>query len=159
MHYSHLHIPAHLTSSKRHVFLDELEVRKEAEVKVMICQSWDTHTAYGKFLSTDFIASDKQGNVIQMSAKNNVAHHFISRLKEGYVYLLNHFDVVPNREEYRILKDNKGIVDLTSAFIRHLFSCIEFEDLQSTCGKYLIDVVGCVMNVGTPRCRKQEQQP
>ncbi|XP_071727957.1 uncharacterized protein [Rutidosis leptorrhynchoides] len=146
-----------------YVYLNQLEVGKQAVVKVMISRMWDTHTPYGKYLSSDFIASDeKMGNVIQLTAKHNIAHHFITRLKEGSVYLLKDFEVVANRDEYRILRANNVIIQLqgstyldrqaiavTDGYIRHPFDCIEIEDLVPTERKYLIDVVGRVTNVGS----------
>ncbi|XP_071713077.1 uncharacterized protein [Rutidosis leptorrhynchoides] len=151
-----------------YVYLHELQLGQEAVVKVMICRTWDTHTVYGKYLSTYFIASDEKGNVIQLTAKNTVAHCFIPRLKDGSVYLLKNFEVVPNRETYRILKDNKYLIQLqgstflrrqsiegSTGFIRHPFNCIPFEALEATEGKYLIDVVGCVLNVGSPQTPKK----
>ncbi|XP_071714337.1 replication factor A protein 1-like [Rutidosis leptorrhynchoides] len=147
-----------------YVYLNQLEVGKQAIVKVMICRMWDTHTPYGKYLSSDFIASDKkmQGNVIQLTAKHNIAHHFITRLKEGSVYLLKDFEVVANRDEYRILRANNVIIQLQGStyfdrqaiavkdgYIRHPFDCIEIEDLVLTERKYLIDVVRRVTNVGS----------
>ncbi|XP_071699303.1 uncharacterized protein [Rutidosis leptorrhynchoides] len=150
-----------------YAFLRQLKIGKEAEVKLMICRSWDTYTAYDTYLSTDFIAFDEQGDVIQLTAKSNVAHHFIPRLKEGSVYLLNHFDVVRNKDEYRIMKDNKLLIQLTGStflrkqpardealFVRHPFSCVEMEDMELTSGKYVIDVVGRVLNVGEPQTQK-----
>ncbi|XP_071738717.1 replication protein A 70 kDa DNA-binding subunit E-like [Rutidosis leptorrhynchoides] len=146
-----------------YVYLNQLEVGKQAVVKVMICRMWDTHTPYGKYLSSDFITSnEKMGNVIQLTAKHNIAHHFITRLKEGSVYLLKDFEVVANRDEYRILRANNVIIQLqgatyferqtiavTDGYIRHPFDCIEIEDLVLTEGKYLIDVVGRVTKVGS----------
>ncbi|XP_071689352.1 replication protein A 70 kDa DNA-binding subunit B-like [Rutidosis leptorrhynchoides] len=153
---------------RTYVYLDELQVGQDAVVKVMICRTWDTHTVYGKYLSTDFIASDEKGNVVQLTAKNTVAHCFIPRLKEGSVYLLKNFEVIPNRDTYRILKDNKFLIQLQgstflgrqaieglSGFIRHPFKCIAFDALEPTEGKYLIDAVGCVLNVGSPQTPKQ----
>ncbi|XP_071740457.1 uncharacterized protein [Rutidosis leptorrhynchoides] len=138
--------------TKTYVFLNELELGKQSQVQVMICRSWDTHTIYGKYLGTEFIASDEQGNIIQLTAKSNVAHHFISRLKDGFVYLLTNFDVISNRDDYRILKDNALMIELngstllrkqpttdTSPFIRHPFNCIQIEDLQPTLGKFVVD--------------------
>ncbi|XP_071728284.1 uncharacterized protein [Rutidosis leptorrhynchoides] len=152
---------------KAYAFFRQLEIGKEAEVKLMICRSWDTYTAYGTYLSTDFIASDEQGDVIQLTAKSNVAHHFIPRLKEGSIYLLNHFDVVRNKVEYRTMKDNKLLIQFTGStflrkqpareealFVRHPFSCVEMEDMELTSGKYVIDVVGRVINVGEPQTQK-----
>ncbi|XP_071728567.1 replication protein A 70 kDa DNA-binding subunit B-like [Rutidosis leptorrhynchoides] len=166
---------------RTYVYLHELQLGEDAVVKVMICRTWDTHSAYGKYLSTDFIASDEKvqnspyiwflnfcGGVIQLTAKSTVAHCFIPRLKEGSVYLLKNFEVVPNRDSYRILRDNKFLIQLqgstflrrqqsagTAGYIRHPFACIPFESLEATDGKYLIDVVGCVLNVGTPQNPKK----
>ncbi|XP_071720456.1 replication protein A 70 kDa DNA-binding subunit E-like [Rutidosis leptorrhynchoides] len=152
---------------RTYAYLHELQLGQEAVVKVMICRTWDTHTVYDKYLSTDFIASDEKGNVIQLIAKNTVAHCFIPRLKDGSVYLLKNFEVVPNRETYCILKDNKFLIQMqgstflrrqsicAASFIRHPFNCIPFEALEATEGKYLIDAVGCVLNVGSPQTPKK----
>ncbi|XP_071688513.1 uncharacterized protein [Rutidosis leptorrhynchoides] len=140
-----------------YVFVDQLQQGKQASVRVMICRSWDTHTKTGKYLSTDFIASDEKGNVIQITAKNNTAHCFIHRLKEGSVYFLSDFDVVPNKPDYRLLNDNQVMIQLqgstrlrkqptndTRGFIRHPFNCIKFEALTP-----INDVVGYAVNVGS----------
>ncbi|XP_071695237.1 uncharacterized protein [Rutidosis leptorrhynchoides] len=140
--------------TKTYVFLNELELGKQSQVQVMICRSWDTHTIYGKYLGTEFIASDEQGNMIQLTAKSNVAHHFIPRLKDGFVYLLNNFDVITNRDDYHIFKDNTPMIELNgstllrkqpnadaSTFIRHPFNCIQIEDLQPTLGKFVFGVL------------------
>ncbi|XP_071726943.1 uncharacterized protein [Rutidosis leptorrhynchoides] len=145
------------------VFLNELEIGKQCQVKLMICRSWDTHTVYGRYLSTDFIASDEKGNIIQLTAKSNVAHHFIARLKDGIVYLLHGFEVISNRNEYRIMRDNNLMIELTgttflrkqptadpTGFTRHPFNCIELEDLEPTLGKFVVDVVGYAVNIGAP---------
>ncbi|XP_071740771.1 uncharacterized protein [Rutidosis leptorrhynchoides] len=71
-------------------------------------------------------------DVIQLTAKSNVDHHFIPRLKEGSVYLLNHFDVVRNKDEY-------------------LYSC---GNLLKKWTVIAVDVVGRVMNVGEPQPHK-----
>ncbi|XP_071739736.1 uncharacterized protein [Rutidosis leptorrhynchoides] len=149
-------------NERTYSYLHELQVGKEAEVRIMICRTWDTHTKYRKYLSTDFIALDQQGNVIQLTARSTVAHCFISRLKEGSVYSLNKFEVIPNKDDYRLLRNNKVLIQLQgltylkkisgdehSGFIRHPYACIPFEDLEPNGGKYQIDVVGCVLNVGS----------
>ncbi|XP_071713141.1 replication factor A protein 1-like [Rutidosis leptorrhynchoides] len=150
-------------NTNAYAFLNELEIGKQSQVKLMICRSWDTHTVYGRYLSTDFIASDEKGNIIQLTAKSNVAHHFIARLKDGVVYLLHGFDVIANRTEYRIMKDNSLMIELTGStflrrqstsdttgFTRHPFNCIELEDLEPTMGKFVVDVVGYAVNIGAP---------
>ncbi|XP_071739618.1 uncharacterized protein [Rutidosis leptorrhynchoides] len=52
------------------------------------------------------------GNVIQIAAKNNIAHCFIHRLKEGVVYFLSDFDVVPNKPDYLLFNDNQVKIQL-----------------------------------------------
>ncbi|XP_071715825.1 uncharacterized protein [Rutidosis leptorrhynchoides] len=117
------------------------------------------------FLSSQFgVYHGTQGNVIQLTAKSNIAHHFVTHLKEGSVCLLKHFEVIVNREEYHILKDNKMMIQLQGAtylkkqtiptaatFIRNLFDCIEIEDLVPNNSRYL---VGRVMNVGSPEDKR-----
>ncbi|XP_071714504.1 replication factor A protein 1-like [Rutidosis leptorrhynchoides] len=136
-------------NKRTYSYLHELQVGKEAEVKIMICHTWDTHTKYGKYLSTDFIASDQQ--FLLLTARNTVAHCFISRLKEGSVYSLNKFEVSPNKDDYRLLRNNKVLIQLQgstflkkissedhSGFNRHPYACIPFEDLEPNGGKYQI---------------------
>ncbi|XP_071688412.1 replication protein A 70 kDa DNA-binding subunit B-like [Rutidosis leptorrhynchoides] len=108
------------------------------------------------------VGKEAEGNVIQLTARSTVAHCFISRLKEGSVYLLNKFEVIPNKDDYRLLRNNKVLIQLQgstflkkisgdehSGFIRHPYACIPFEDLEPNGGKYQIDVVGCVLNFGS----------
>ncbi|XP_071695383.1 uncharacterized protein [Rutidosis leptorrhynchoides] len=189
--------------SKTRVFLNELQLGKQSQVQLMICRSWDTHTIYGRYLGTEFIASDEQvlfadcinpvicchmyngaqpnnpGDVIQLTAKSNVAHHFIPRLKDGFVYLLSNFDVISNRDDSRILKDNALMIELTgstmlrkqpnvdtSAFTRHPFQCIQLEDLEPTLGKFVVGmisavtqyVVGYAVNVTKPHPRESSKE-
>ncbi|XP_071704665.1 uncharacterized protein [Rutidosis leptorrhynchoides] len=59
--------PTAQASQRTYSYLPELQIGKEAEVKIMICRSWDTHTAYGKYLSTDFIASDEKKDINYIS--------------------------------------------------------------------------------------------
>ncbi|XP_071728493.1 uncharacterized protein [Rutidosis leptorrhynchoides] len=152
--------PPTLVEQRAHIHLDELEEGKDAEVMIMVCHRWDPYTAYGKYLSTDFIVSDKKGTVIQCTAKNNIAHCYIPRLIEGSVYLIGNFQVIRNKEEYRVLKDNPLMIELHGptylrrqvgndnvGFIHHPYSCIDFEDLEVTGGKYLVDVIGYALNV------------
>ncbi|XP_071728298.1 replication protein A 70 kDa DNA-binding subunit B-like [Rutidosis leptorrhynchoides] len=154
--------PSVQSNQRSYSYLNELQVGQEAEVRIMICRTWDTHTKYGKYLSTEFISSDEQGNVIQLTARSTVAHCFISRLKEGTVYSLNKFEVIPNKDDYRLLRDNKVLIQLQGStflrrisgsaqegFVRHPFACVPFEELQPNGGQFLIDVVGCVVNVGS----------
>ncbi|XP_071694204.1 uncharacterized protein [Rutidosis leptorrhynchoides] len=111
--------PPTLVEQRAHMDLDELEEGKDAEVTIMVCRCWDTYTAYGKYLSTDFIVSDKKMNVFQCTAKNNIAHCFIPRLIEGCVYLIGNFQVIQNKEEYRILKANPLMIELQgSTYLR-----------------------------------------
>ncbi|GKC30863.1 hypothetical protein Tco_1038157 [Tanacetum coccineum] len=83
-----------LKSSDSPLFLDELHV--------------------GRYLSTDMVVSDALGNAIHCSARSNVAHNFI-KLKEGVIYCIKNFVVYPNKEEYRIRKDDAFMLEFNGA--------------------------------------------
>ncbi|XP_035842101.1 replication protein A 70 kDa DNA-binding subunit-like [Helianthus annuus] len=93
------------------------------------------------------------------TARNNIAHYFFDKLKEGGIYLLKGF-TVQNTDQYRILKDTpfviglngstivKKVDDASGSFTRYPFLLTAFEDLQPTEGKFFVDVVGYVTDVG-----------
>ncbi|KAL6501420.1 hypothetical protein OROGR_026553 [Orobanche gracilis] len=94
------------------------------------------------------------------TAKSNTAHNFVDKLKEGIIYYINDFTVLSNKEDYRIMKDSAYMIEFDGAtsmrrssvkpdgFVRHPFDLIDFDNLQPTNNKFLIDVVGYVTNVG-----------
>lgn len=90
-----------------------------------------------------------QGNVMHCSARNNIAHFFFDKLKEGGVYSIKGFVVQPINE-YRILKDNPFQIGLhgstvvrkvdedASCFDRYPFMFTSFEDLEPTENRYFV---------------------
>nr|GEV57966.1 ATP-dependent DNA helicase PIF1-like [Tanacetum cinerariifolium] len=120
------------------LFLDELQV--------------------GRYLSTDVVVSDAQGNAIHCSAWSNVAHNFI-KLKKGIIYCIKNCVVHLNKEEYRIRKDDAFMLKFNGAtsarkslakaagFVRHPFQLVELDSMELTDNKYMIDVAGYVTNV------------
>nr|GEV54466.1 zinc finger, CCHC-type [Tanacetum cinerariifolium] len=113
----------------------------------------------GRYLSTDMVVSDAPGNAIHCSARSNVAHNFI-KLKEGIIYCIKNFVVHPNKEEYRIRKDEAFMLESNGAtsaqkylakavgFVRHPFQLVKLDSVELTDNKYMIDVAGYVTNVG-----------
>ncbi|KAL6575038.1 hypothetical protein OROMI_012323 [Orobanche minor] len=148
--------PAH---SKSDLFLDELQVDVTGTIEVMICRMWDVNTITGRYLSTDFVVSDAKGNVIHCTARGNIAHNFL-RLKEVGIYSIKNFVVLPNKEEYRIIKNDAFMLEFDGGttirkslvkpegFLRHPFQLVDFDTIEPTNNKYLIDVSGYVTNVG-----------
>ncbi|KAL6553724.1 hypothetical protein OROMI_019397 [Orobanche minor] len=128
------------TESIAQVFLDELDLNVTGPVVAMICRKWDVNAVTGHYLSTDFLISDGKGNTIHCSAKSKTSHNFVNRLKEGIIYTINDFAVLPNTADYRIKKEN--------GFMRHPFDLVDFDDLHVSNNNYLIDVVRYVTNVG-----------
>ncbi|GKD25852.1 zinc finger, CCHC-type containing protein [Tanacetum coccineum] len=114
------------------LFLDELQVGVTGTIFVMLCRIWDVSAVTGRYLSTDMVVSDAWGNAIHCSARSNVAHNFI-KLKEGVIYCIKKFVVHPNKEEYRIRKDDAFMLEFNGAtsarkslvkgvgFVRHPF--------------------------------------
>ncbi|GKE43211.1 ABC transporter B family member 25 [Tanacetum coccineum] len=98
---------SHNTTS--HLFLDQLEVDLTGTIVVMIGRVWDVNAVTGRYLSTDFVVSDSKRNMIHCSAKLTVAHNFL-RLKEGGIYFVKNFVVLPNKDEFRIFRDDKFVI-------------------------------------------------
>nr|GEU71805.1 hypothetical protein [Tanacetum cinerariifolium] len=126
------------------LFLDELQVGVTGIIFVMLCRIWDVCTVTGRYLSTDMVVFDALGNAIHCSARYNVAHNFI-KLKEGIIYCIKNFVVHPNKEEYRIRKDDAFMMEFNGAtsarkylakavgFVRHPFQLVKLDSmLQDT---------------------------
>ncbi|GJW24305.1 DNA helicase PIF1, ATP-dependent [Tanacetum coccineum] len=116
---------------KPYLFLDELEVDVTGTIVVMIGRVWD-------------------GNMIHSTAKASIEHNF-PRLKEGDIYLINDFVVLPNKDEYWIFKHDKIMLEFDGettvrkvsvnglGFLRYPFQLIDFDSIEPANNKYLID--------------------
>ncbi|KAL6552733.1 hypothetical protein OROHE_008097 [Orobanche hederae] len=132
------------------VFLDQLALDVTGPIIAMVCRKWDTNVITGRYLSTDFLISDGRGNIMHCTAKAKTAHTSVTKLKEGNIYTINQFAIIPNTEEYRIMKKSAYIIEFhggitvrkslvkSDGFVRHPFDLITFDDLQVTDNKHLI---------------------
>ncbi|GJZ59437.1 reverse transcriptase domain-containing protein [Tanacetum coccineum] len=99
------------------------------------------------------------GQMIHCSAQASVAHNFL-RLKEGGIYSVTNFAVNPNKEEYRVIKDDSFMLEFDGSmtfksvsvkadgFVRYSLNLVDFDAIEPADNKYLIDVAGYVSNVG-----------
>nr|GEW91680.1 hypothetical protein [Tanacetum cinerariifolium] len=55
-------------------------------------------------------AFSRDGNMIHCTTKSNVAHNFL-RLKEGGIYTVKNFVVLPNKDEFRIFKPHMFMLE------------------------------------------------
>ncbi|KAJ0736730.1 putative nucleic acid-binding protein [Helianthus annuus] len=139
--------------------LTDLREGSTGPITVMVCRKWDVTNVNGRYMSTDYVVSDVKGGMIHCTARNNIAHYFFDKIKEGGVYLLKGF-TVQRTDQYRILKDSpfviwlngsttvKRVDDTSGSFTRYPFLLTAFEDLEPTEGKYFVDVIGYVTEVG-----------
>ncbi|GKD44727.1 hypothetical protein Tco_1269372 [Tanacetum coccineum] len=79
------------SESNSELFLDQLGLDLTGTIIVMLGRMWD-------------------GNMIHCSAKASVSHNFL-RLKEGGIYSVKIFAVKPNKDEYRILKNDAYMLE------------------------------------------------
>ncbi|GKB54268.1 reverse transcriptase domain-containing protein [Tanacetum coccineum] len=131
------------------LFLNELELGITGTIVVMIWMMWDVHAATGRYLSTDFIVSDTKGNVMHCTTKGSIDHNFL-RLKEGFVYLVKNFTIVPNKDEFRVIRfadfmlEFDGKITVQKAFLKYdgftcyPFQLVEIDELEPINNKYLI---------------------
>ncbi|GJR09502.1 ATP-dependent DNA helicase PIF1 [Tanacetum coccineum] len=141
------------------LMLNQLELGATGTIVVMICRMWDVNSSTGRYLSTDFIVSDKEGYLMHCTARGNIAYNFLL-LKEGTVYSVSHFSVQPNKEDFRVMRFADFMLEFdgdtrvrkssikSEGFNRYPFQFVKIDDLEPTNNKYLIDVVGYVTNVG-----------
>ncbi|KAL6529960.1 hypothetical protein OROMI_028605 [Orobanche minor] len=134
------------------VFLDQLALNVTGPIIAMVCRKWDINAITGRYLSTDFLISDGRGNTMHCTAKAKTTLTFVTKLKEGNIYTINQFAVIPNTEEYRIMKKSAYIIEFhggttvrkslvkSDGFVRHPFDLIAFDDLQVTDNKHLIGI-------------------
>ncbi|GKA44691.1 DNA helicase PIF1, ATP-dependent [Tanacetum coccineum] len=113
---------------KPHLFLDQLEVDVTGTIVVMI----------------------GRGNMIHCTAKLNVAHNFL-RLKEGGIYVVKNFVVLPNKDEFRIFKQDMFMLEFDGetttrkvsadphGYLRYPFQLMAFDQIEPANNKYLID--------------------
>ncbi|KAK9050091.1 hypothetical protein SSX86_024688 [Deinandra increscens subsp. villosa] len=144
------------TGLKDVLCFDQLELGSSMSIVVMVCRSWDCDNVHGRYISTDYIFSDKNGDSIHATARSNIAHYFVDKLKEGCLYLLKNFTVLNNRPAYRIVKDSRYMIELQGStvfrkvsvdnggFDRYPFHIVQFQDLEITDNKYFVDVIGYV---------------
>ncbi|GKE07851.1 replication protein A 70 kDa DNA-binding subunit C-like protein [Tanacetum coccineum] len=116
----------------------------------MIWMMWDVYAATGRYLSTDFIVSDTQGNVMHCTTKGSIDHNFL-RLKEGFVYLMKNFTIAPNKDEIRVIIFDDFMLEFdgettvqkaflkSNGFTHYPFQLVEIDELEPTNNKYLID--------------------
>ncbi|GJZ64159.1 DNA helicase PIF1, ATP-dependent [Tanacetum coccineum] len=119
----------------------------------MIGRIWDVNAITGRYLCTDFVVSDSKGNMIHCSAKSNVAHNFL-KMKEGRIYAVKNFVVVPNKDEFRIFKQDMFMLEFDGettkrkvsadpyGYLRYPFRLVDLDKLEVTNNKYLIDAAG-----------------
>ncbi|GJU89419.1 replication protein A 70 kDa DNA-binding subunit C-like protein [Tanacetum coccineum] len=150
---------AEISGTKPDLFLDQLRVDVTGTIIVMIGRVWDVSAVSGRYLSTDFVVSDAKGQMIHCSARASVAHNFL-RLKEGGIYSVTNFAVKPNKEEYRVIKDDSFMLEFDGSttfkrvsvkadgFVRYPLNLVDFDAIEPADNKYLIDVAGYVSNVG-----------
>ncbi|GKC62436.1 reverse transcriptase domain-containing protein, partial [Tanacetum coccineum] len=82
------------------------------------------------------------------------------RLKEGVIYSVNNFTVLPNKDEFRVMRYADFMLEFDSdtivrksfvksdGFTRYPFQLVEIDTLEPTNKKYLIDLASYVTNVG-----------
>ncbi|GKD45651.1 reverse transcriptase domain-containing protein [Tanacetum coccineum] len=138
-----------VSEAKSELFLDQLRLDVTGIIILMVGRMRDVSADTGQYLSTDFVVSDAKGNMIHCSAKATVEYNFI-RLKVGSIYSVKIFVVKPNKEEYRILKNDTYMIEFDGSmtirkvlvkadgFLRYLFQLQDLDGIEPSDNKYLI---------------------
>ncbi|GJY71186.1 retrotransposon protein, putative, ty1-copia subclass [Tanacetum coccineum] len=131
------------------LFLDQLRSDVIGTIIVMIGRVWDISALSDRYLSTDFVVSDAEGQMIHCSARASVAHNFL-RLSGGGIYSVKLFAVKPNKEEYRVIKDDNFMLEFDGSmnfrkvsvkadgFVRYPLKLLDLNAIEPADNKYLI---------------------
>ncbi|GKD41786.1 hypothetical protein Tco_1261993 [Tanacetum coccineum] len=74
----------------------------------------DVNAAIARYLSTDFIVSHVEGNLMHCTTKGNITHTFL-RLEEGFIYSVKNFVVQPNKDDFRLMRNANFILAFDGA--------------------------------------------
>ncbi|XP_021757484.1 replication protein A 70 kDa DNA-binding subunit C-like [Chenopodium quinoa] len=101
---------------------------------------------------------DEEGDYVHASIKGKFVQQFRSKLVEGKVYTIRYFSLVPNKNEYCVVSDNKimiqffqnttvkGVAD-NNKIPLHRFDFVQLQHLDKFhSNATLPDVVGMVVN-------------
>ncbi|GJU73493.1 hypothetical protein Tco_1264898 [Tanacetum coccineum] len=137
-----------ISGAKPDLFLDQLRVDVTGTIIVMIGRVWDVSA----------VSCRAKGKMIHCSAWANIAYNFL-RLKEGGIYSVKFFAVKPNKEEYRVIKDDSFMLEFDGSmtfkrvyvkadgFVKYPLNLVDFDVIEPADNKYLIYVAGYVSNV------------
>ncbi|GJX13490.1 ATP-dependent DNA helicase PIF1-like protein [Tanacetum coccineum] len=128
---------ASAAANQKELMLNELDLGVTSMVIAMIYRIWDVNCSTGRYLSTDFIVSDRK----VYSAHSDCLYTLLDVM----------FGSIANQPQLQEL-DGDTVVRKYSVssdgFDRHPFQFVEFDSLEPTNNKYLIDAAGYVTNVG-----------
>lgn len=145
-------------------FLDQLNTEKDDWIiKVRVARFWEVISSGSREpISTDMVLIDERGVLIHATIKNTFGHRFVGLLTEGGLYVLKNFSVVNNKEQWRVVGDNKLMIQFYSSTIveevqkddgkilRHKFEFIAFHKIELRMDNHyvLTDLIGRVASEG-----------
>nr|GEV07796.1 hypothetical protein [Tanacetum cinerariifolium] len=118
-------VSAGISRTKPDLFLDQLRVYDTGTIIVMLGRVWDVSAVSGRYLRS----------------WASVAHNFL-RLKEGGIYSVKIFVVKPNKDEYRVIKDDNFMLEYdcsttfkrvfvkADGFVRYPLNLVDFDAIE-----------------------------
>ncbi|GJY51338.1 DNA helicase PIF1, ATP-dependent [Tanacetum coccineum] len=116
---------------------------------LLLLDQLDVNAVTGRYLSTNF------GSIIHCSAKSSMAHNFL-RMKEGGIYSVKNFVVIPNKYEFRIFRHDRFMIEFDGetwsrkvsadphGFLRYPFRLLKFDQVHLP----ITNIAEYVTNVG-----------
>ncbi|GKD64698.1 hypothetical protein Tco_1306806 [Tanacetum coccineum] len=137
------------------LFLEKLEVSVTGNIESEVTQpktNIESKPMASEVMQpqSDLFLDKLEGNTMHCTARSTIAHNFV-KLKEGVVYSRKDFFVQPNKDEYRVIKDDALMLEFDGAttmqkayvksggFVRYPFQLEKIDDIQVANNKYLID--------------------
>ncbi|XP_021722587.1 uncharacterized protein LOC110690070 [Chenopodium quinoa] len=133
--------------------------KNDWKIKVRVSRLFDVlnFRKHNSLISLDMVLIDEVVDYVHASIKGKFVQQFRSKLIEGKVYTIRYFSVVPNKNEYRVVSDNKimiqffqntsvkGVAD-NNKIPLHIFDFVQLQHLDKFCSNATLpDVVGMVV--------------
>ncbi|KAK2385286.1 replication protein A 70 kDa DNA-binding subunit B [Trifolium repens] len=159
-----------MSPSQAYCFLNNLaNATNESSIKVRFARMWDNMNVrkQNDMISIDMVLIDEESNYIHASLPKKFAPKFRKKnLQEGKIYVVNQFEVLPNKKSYAVVKNNSSMLQFNDdttysevedddSILLHVFEFVKYAHLESRIDKHVLtDIIGVIVDVNPIEERK-----
>ncbi|XP_074300167.1 replication protein A 70 kDa DNA-binding subunit B-like [Silene latifolia] len=152
-----------MATSRSYSLINELNSSKnEWKIKIRVSRLWEVlnFRKNNSLICVDMVLIDEERNYIHATIESSLWRFYRTKIVEGSICLLENFKVQPNKENYRVVSDNKIMISFIyethvkvikndiAPIPHHKFDFMHFHKLETRRQKdfVLSDVIGVLVN-------------